>query len=162
KLVEAKLEAAKDDKRVSAFKARVATEAAGLSGAVAGRLEEVTEARVKARGRITRPTALLIDKSSSMHEALELGRQIGALVSAVCEGGLFAYAFDGGARALEVAEPTLAGWERALAGVYAGGPTALGAPLEALARAGRRVEQLVFVTDGNENCVPRFQDSYPA
>jgi hypothetical protein len=161
-LIEAKLEAAKGDQRVSAFKAKVAAEASGASGALAGQLEAVTEARVKAKGRIRRPTALLIDKSASMHEALEVGRQLGAMVSAICDGDLFAYAFDSAARQLHVQDGSLAGWEKALAGVWAGGATACGAGLEALRQNRQRVEQIILVTDENENRAPRFQESYMA
>ena len=161
-LVEGKLASAKQDKRVSAYKAKVAAEAAGVSGAVADQLEAVTEARVKAKGSITRPTALLIDKSGSMHEALEVGRQVGALISSLCVNGLFAYAFDSTARPLAVAENSVAGWEKALAGLYAGGATACGAGLAALAAAGQRVEQVILVTDGFENVSPRFKEAYTA
>ncbi|MCC6421595.1 MAG: hypothetical protein IT429_25530, partial [Gemmataceae bacterium] len=160
--VEAKLEAAKSDWRVSAYKAQVAAEAAGVSGALAAKLDQVTEARVKARGRITRPTALLIDKSASMHEALEVGRQIGAMASAVCEGGLFAYAFDSRAVPLSVSGTSLADWEAALAGVYASGATSCGAALDALREHRQRVEQLVVVTDGHENRDPRFGPAFTA
>jgi hypothetical protein len=160
--VEAKLEAARGDRRVSAYKAQVAAQAVKASGALAAQLDEVTEARVKARGRITRPTALLIDKSASMHEALEVGRQIGAMVSAVCDGGLFAYAFDGRAVPLEVRGSGLAAWEEALAGVHAGGATSCGAGLEALRQSRQRVEQVVLVTDGHENREPRFKDALAA
>jgi len=93
-LVEAKLAAAKTDDRVSAYKAKVAAEAAEVAPDLAKALADVTDARVKAKGRITRPTALLLDKSGSMDVALAVGRQLGALVSAVCEADLFAYAFD--------------------------------------------------------------------
>ncbi|MCI0463853.1 MAG: hypothetical protein L0Z62_43520 [Gemmataceae bacterium] len=158
-LIESKLEAARGDQRVSAYKAQVAAEAARATGELAAKLDQVTEARVKARGRITRPTALLIDKSSSMHEAIEVGRQIGSMVSAVCEGGLFAYAFDSAALPLEVRGATLADWEDALAGVYAGGATACGSGVEALRRSGQRVEQIVVVTDGHENRAPRFGEA---
>ena len=78
-LVERKLEAAKGDARVSAYKAQVAAEAAGAPAELARTLSEVTEARVKARGRITRPTALLLDKSGSMSVALEVGHTTGVM-----------------------------------------------------------------------------------
>jgi hypothetical protein len=107
-LIDQKLEAAKGDKRVSAFKAKVAAQAAQLSGKIAEQLEAVTEAQVKARGRIKRSTALLIDKSSSMHEAIDLGRQIGAMISVLCESDLFTYVFDTEARHITLQGSTLA------------------------------------------------------
>ena len=63
----------------------------------------MADAQVKARGRITRPTALLIDKSGSMELAIELGKRIGAMISAVCETELYVYAFDTMAYPIEAA-----------------------------------------------------------
>ena len=58
--------------------------AADLSAEVRQQLEEVADAQVMARGRIERPTALLIDKSGSMETAIEVGKRIGALIGAIC------------------------------------------------------------------------------
>ena len=160
--IEQKLARAKTADRVSAYKAQVAADAAGADPALARALDEVTEARVKARGRITRPTALLLDKSGSMDVALEVGRQLGAMISAVCAADLFAYAFDTIAYPVEPAGPTLAAWEAALLGIHAGGSTSCGSALDALRRNGQRVEQLVLVTDEAENAVPFFADAYQA
>src|SRR5207302_9448741 len=82
-LIERKLELAKKDRRVSAYKAQVAADAVGATAELAGALGAVTEARVKARGRVTRPTALLLDKSGSLTVALEVGRPLGAWISTV-------------------------------------------------------------------------------
>ena len=82
-MVEAKLERAKDADRVSAFKAEKAIEAAGVSDDLRQQLERVADTQVKAKASITRQTALLIDKSASMEQAIELGKQIGAMISAV-------------------------------------------------------------------------------
>jgi hypothetical protein len=83
-LIEAKLEAAKTDKRVSAYKAKVAAEAADAAGDLARALDDITETQIRATGSISRPTALLIDKSGSMEIAIEVGRQLGAMISAIC------------------------------------------------------------------------------
>ena len=161
-LIEAKLALAKTDKRVSAYKAKVAVEAAGATGELAEALEEVTEARVKATGRITRSTALLIDKSGSMHVALEVGRQLGALISAISAAELYVYAFDTAAYSVEVKGNSLADWEKALAGIRAGGGTSCGVALEWMRRKGQLVEQIVMVTDEGENTAPLFHDAYEA
>jgi hypothetical protein len=105
---------------------------------------------------------LLLDKSGSMHVALEVGRQLGAMISAICEADLFAYAFDNIAYPIEPRGPALADWEKALAGIHAGGGTSCGVALDWMRRKGQRVEQLVFVTDEGENAPPRFQDAYEA
>jgi hypothetical protein len=159
-LVEAKLAAAKGDRRVSAYKAQVAADAAGATAELAQALDAVTEARVKAKGTIRRPTALLLDKSGSMNVALEVGRQLGAMISAVCAADLFAYAFDTIAYPVVPKGPGLADWEKALLGIHAGGGTSCGVALEWMARQGQRVEQVVLVTDEGENTAPFFKDAY--
>jgi hypothetical protein len=161
-LVDQKLQEAQTSTRVSAYKAQVAGAAAGATGELATALEAVTEARVKAKGQITRPTALLLDKSGSMNVALDVGRQLGAMISAVCRADLFAYAFDNIAYPVEPRGPALADWEKALAGIQAGGSTSCGVALDWMRRKGQRVEQFVFVTDEGENAAPLFQDAYTA
>jgi hypothetical protein len=161
-LVEEKLQAAQADARVSAYKAQVAAEAAGATGELGKALDRVTEARVKARGSITRTTALLLDKSSSMHVALEVGRQLGAMLSAACNAPLYAYAFDSAAHPIHPQGKGLADWERALARIHSGGSTSCGAVLDFMRREGQWVEQVVLVTDGAENAPPSFKDAYEA
>lgn len=159
-LVEAKLEAAKSDKRVSAYKAKVAVEAANVSGELAEKLDAVTEAQVKAKGRITRPTAMLLDKSGSMHVAIEVGRQLGAMISSIIEAEFYAYAFDNIAYPIEASGTSLAEWEKALTGITAGGSTSCGVAIEMMRRKGQRVEQIILVTDEGENQAPLFLNAY--
>jgi hypothetical protein len=159
-LIETKLEAAKTDQRISAYKAKVAIEASGADGDLAEALDAVTDTQVKAAGKITRPTALLIDKSGSMEQAIEVGRQLGALTSAICEAELFAYAFDTVAYPIESRGTSLGDWEKALAGIKAGGGTSCGAALERMRRKKQRVEQIVMVTDEDENTAPLFKEVY--
>lgn len=129
-LVEAKLEAAKTATRVSAFKAETARDAVALPTEVKAKLDAVADTQVKARGRIARPTALLIDKSGSMTQAIEIGKRLGALLAAVADKELFVYAFDTIAYPVEAAGPELAAWERALTGITAGGGTSVGVGIE--------------------------------
>ena len=169
-LIETKLEQAKTDKRVSAYKAQKAAETAEVSADLAEKLDQVTEAQVKAAGTIVRSTALLIDKSGSMHEAIEIGTRIGAMIAGICEADLYVYAFDTmaypikvpGADASDAAgkkSPTLADWERALMGINAAGGTSCGVALEMMRRKGEVVEQVVMVTDEGENSHPPFVET---
>ncbi len=155
-LVERKLEAAKTGTRVSAFKAEKAMEAADLSADVRAKLEQVADAQVKAKGRISRPTALFIDKSGSMDVAIDLGKRIGAMISAVCEKELYVYAFDTMAYPIERGGDSLASWEKALQGITAGGGTSCGVPLDAMTRKRQYAEQIIVVTDECENSAPLF------
>lgn len=155
-LIEAKLEAAKTATRVSAFKAETARDAVALPTEVKAKLDAVADAQVKARGRIARPTALLIDKSGSMTQAIEIGKRLGALLAAVADRELFVYAFDTIAYPVEAAKPDLAAWEVALTGITAGGGTSVGVAVEQLRRKKQYVEQVVVVTDEGENADPKF------
>jgi len=158
-LIDSKLDQAKSASRVSALKAGEAIKAADAAPELRERLEQVADAQVKAKGRITRPTALLIDKSGSMDQAIDLGKRVGALLAAVCEEQLYVYVFDTLAYPIQAAGTDLAGWERALAGVKAGGGTSVGVALEALRLKRHYVEQLIVVTDEGENTPPLFVDA---
>ena len=48
----------------------------------------------------------------------------------------------------------LSDWEKAFKGITAGGGTACGIPIEMMRRQKRRVEQIVIITDQEENRVP--------
>jgi len=62
--------------------------------------------------------------------------------------------------AKEETAPTLADWERALAGIKAGGGTACGVAVEMMRRTKQNVEQILMVTDEEENQSPRFVESF--
>ncbi len=158
-LIEQKLDAAKTGARVSAFKAEEAIKSGGLSKDMRTRLEQVADTQVKAKGRISRPTALFIDKSGSMELAIELGKRLGALISAICEKDLFVYAFDTVAYPIERGGDDLASWERALKGITAGGGTSCGVPLDFMSRKRQYAEQIIVVTDEDENTPPLFVDA---
>jgi len=161
-LIEKKLNAAKTSKRVAAFKVGKAAEATNATGALAETLDAITDQQVQSRGQISRPTAILIDKSFSMESALEVGRQLGAMISAICKADLYAYAFDSLPYPIQAGGTTVADWERAMRGIFASGQTSCGVGIEWMRRQGQRVEQFVLVTDGDENQAPRFEDAYRA
>jgi hypothetical protein len=161
-LIDEKLEQAKTDNKVSAYKAKVAVEASSATGELAEKLDKITETQVKATGKITRATALLIDKSSSMNTAIEVGKQLGAMISSICQAELYAYAFDTVAYPIQAEGATLKDWENALAGILSSGATSCGVALEWMRRKNLRVEQIVMITDEGENTPPRFKDAYQA
>lgn len=159
-LIDAKLDAAGKSDRVSAYKAAEAAKVVGdLGGDTKRKLEQITDQRVKAKGRIKRPTALLVDKSSSMSLAIELGKQIGAMLSAVCASDLYVYAFDSMAYPVQAMGTDVSAWEKAFKGIGAGGNTAVGAGIEFLRRKKQYVEQIIIVTDEGENVTPFLVDS---
>lgn len=162
-LVDEKLAEAASSDRVSAFKAIKAAAVVGVDEAVAERLGRVAGEQVKRKGRITKSTALLVDKSSSMTEAIEVGKQIATLVSGIAAAELFVYAFDSMAYPVTTARAEareLADWERAFSLVFPQGSTSVGAPLEVMRLKRQAVEQIIIVTDEGENTAPYFDQVY--
>src|SRR6266508_2355406 len=146
-LVEAKLKATHALKHVT------------LDESTEALLTEVTDARVANSARITRPTALLVDKSSSMTQAIDVAKEVAALVSAICA-DFRVLAFDTETFAVTAQGAERSAWERAFRMVKANGATSIGAPLAKLARERHYAEQLVIITDMGENTAPLFHEAY--
>lgn len=158
-LIEAKLALAQSAGRVSAYKAKVAGDVVGASGELRAQLDAVTDAQVKSKGTISRPTALFIDKSGSMDVAIEIGKQLGAMISSICESELYVYAFDTMPHSISVEGHTLADWEASLRGIKAIGATSCGVALEWMEKRGERVEQIVMISDQRENKAPLWKNA---
>lgn len=159
KVIQDRLSAAKKGKRVAAMKTLEAVKASGVDEEMADVLREVGDAQLKSKGRIKRPTALMIDKSGSMHQAIEIGKQLGSMISTIMDADLYAYAFDTMPYRIEAKGQSLADWENALRGIRAGGSTSCGCPIAAMLRASQYVEQIIMVTDEGENSSPAFLTS---
>lgn len=161
-LIDSKLEEAQKSDRVSAFKARVAADASQLDAETAKKLEQVTNEQVKKRGKIAKPTGLLVDKSGSMQSAIEIGKRLAAMISGVAEADLFVYAFDTMPYPVESKGKDLTDWEKAFKHIRAGGGTSIGCGLEAMRRKKQLAEQIILVTDEGDNTAPYFHDAYDA
>lgn len=160
-LVDEKLAGAATGERVSAFKAVRAAEVAGVDAQTTARLEHAASAQLRKRGRITKTTALFVDKSGSMTQAIEVGKRIAALVSGVAEAKLYVYAFDTiGYPVASAGRGELSDWERAFQNLHANGGTSIGAPLETMRLRRQAVEQIIIVTDEGENTAPYFNGIY--
>jgi hypothetical protein len=160
-LVEEKLAAAATSDRVSAYKAMKAAEIANVDAATVAQLEKVVDEQVKQRGKITKPTALFVDKSPSMTEALEVGKQIAALISGISDGDLFVYAFDSKSYPVIAKGKALSDWEKAFQHLFPSGGTSIGVALETMRQKQQAVEQIIIVTDEGENTTPYFSQVYP-
>ena len=159
-LISARLDKAKTGKRISALKSIEAAKAAKVDDETRKQLEKVADVQVKSKGRIKRPTAILVDKSGSMSQAIEVGKRVASLTSTIMDAPLYVYAFDG--IAYPVAPPAandLSAWEKAFAGIKAGGCTSCGVGVEMLRRNKQPVEQILMVTDESENSSPRFAET---
>jgi hypothetical protein len=176
-LIDDKLERAKSDSRVSALKSSVAAQGNRLDVETVAKLEQIADEQVKKRGKITKSTALLVDKSGSMQNAIEVGKQIAAIISGVTEANLFVYAFDTMPYPVQpklnrgnkisdipegkaISDALYTHWERAFQNIHAGGGTSIGCPVEAMRLKKQIVEQIIIVTDQGENNAPYFGDAF--
>jgi hypothetical protein len=159
-LIEAKLAEAATSNRVSAFKARKAGEVASVDEAMAAQLDKVVDEQVKQKGKITKPTAVFVDKSSSMTQAIEVGKQIAALISGISDANLFVYAFNEKAQPVTANGKALSDWEKAFQNIFPSGMTSIGVALEEMRKQKQSVEQIIIVTDEGENTAPFFCNAY--
>nr|BBH95709.1 hypothetical protein KTA_39080 [Thermogemmatispora argillosa] len=163
-LIDQKLAMATSDQRVSTMKVKKAIEAAQPDEATARRLSRVADERVASKVVIKRPTALFVDKSGSMTTAIDVAKQLAALISAVIEAPFYVYAFDTVAFAIQPPasqqRPTLSDWEQAFKLIQAQGGTSIGAPLAKMTREQVYVEQIIVVSDCGENTPPFFSTAW--
>src|SRR6185312_13420385 len=164
-LIDQKLAGAATDKRVSTMKAKKAIQAANLDAETERTLTEITDQRVAAKVEIKRPTALFVDKSGSMSQAIEVAKQLAGLISAVTTADFYVYAFDTAAfevKAKVAADqrPALSDWEKAFQFIKANGGTSLGVALSKMTKEKLYVEQLLIVTDEGENTAPYLVDAW--
>jgi hypothetical protein len=160
-LIEAKLIEATTSDRVSAYKAMKAAEVAQVNEATVAQLEKVVDEQVKQKGKITKSTALFVDKSPSMTEALEVGKRIAALISGITEAELIVYAFDTYSYPVIAEGRELSDWEKAFKPLRIDGGTSIGVALETMRQKQEAVEQIIIVTDEGENTRPFFNTVYP-
>ncbi len=159
-LVKQKIQAAKQDKKVDVLKAsQVVKNVKGLDDDIKLSFQEITD-KLLQKTKITRKTALLIDKSASMSQAIEASKYIGTLISACCESDFYCYAFDRAAIRVNCNSPNFSDWEKATEGIRANGGTAIGAPLRNMIRRNELVEQFVIVSDFSEMNDPFFAQAY--
>lgn len=159
-LIEEKIEKAKTSKRVAALKSMEAVKATNVSADIKEKLANVADTQIKSKGRITRSTALFVDKSGSQAQTIELGKRIAALISTVAEAPLYVYACDTIAYPIVAQGSDLAAWEKAFQGIRASGWTSCGIGLQYMLSKKQSVEQILLVTDEAENTAPKFFDVY--
>lgn len=95
-----------------------------------------------------------------MENAIEIGKRLAALISGITQAQLFVYAFDTILYPVQAQGVELSDWERAFAHSKAGGGTSIGCALEVMRRKRQIVDQIVLVTDEDENADPYFPPVY--
>lgn len=105
---------------------------------------------------------LLVDKSGSMEGAIDLGREIAALLARMVKGTVSLVFFNTSAKLVDVTGKTLDEIKELTQYERASGCTSIGCALEAAIAKGVEIDGIALVTDGGENATPYFTDVYKA
>ena len=160
-IIMTKLDKAKTDKRVTSLKPKEAIKAGNIKDEeIERKLDSVADASIKKSGVIRVDTAVFVDRSGSMSTAIEIGKRVAALISGATEAAIYAIVFDSMAAMIEPKGTTLTAWEKAFAPIHPHGNTSVGSALDFLSRRNIKVDQIVIITDEQENCHPLFVNAY--
>lgn len=158
---EAALERAATSKRAPALKATRAAEAQKPeAGKVAEKLRGVQERQLDAGAGVEGDWLVLADKSASMHQAIEVARQVAALLARTVRGKVHLVFFDTDPRHLEVTGRTYDEIRAATATVTADGGTSIGCGLAYARERGLEFQGIAVVSDAKENTPPVFCREY--
>jgi len=157
-LIQTKLKDAKTAKRVDALKgAQVAKVVEGLDEETRDLIKSISDTQLKKHGNIGRKTLFAIDKSGSMQDAIELGKQLAASAAQACreEVAPIVYLFDNMATPIDWNTDdgditTKTAWDDKLEMVTAGGGTSPAQIIKAMELRKLDIEQIVLVTDEGE------------
>lgn len=161
-LINEKLEQAKKSKNVSALKSKTAKKTGRIKNEeTAKKLDDIADTQIRRKGVIKVPTAIFIDKSGSMDQAISIGKNVSALISGATESTLEVIAFDTIAHRIVAEGDTMSDWERAFKPIMSHGGTSVGVALDSLIRRNTPVEQIIVITDEGENNFPKFSSIFP-
>lgn len=149
----AKIALAKD---VTSMKHRQSSKAKNAE--VAAVVEAAKDVAVAKAVKITRPTVLLIDISSSMEQAIEIAKEFAVFIGSRLESAdlLYMVAFNDYAREIKPQSLAMSDVEHEMRLLRSGGSTCIGIGLQTAVEKGFEPEQVVIITDGGENRSPRY------
>ncbi len=154
-LISEKLKDGLREARVADFKSLVALKKIRADEEISENLLRLTHERIRNRGRIQTPTALFVDKSGSMSECIDLGKQLAALCSTITDSEFYVYAFDTQAYEIKSSGKEFAEWDKAFRLIKPCGGTSIGSPFRHLTN--QEIEQIILISDGEENTPPYFR-----
>lgn len=149
------------DKKTSAAKAAFKAPTEQMQQSESAAVREVAESMAKASNEKVQKTIkgrvlLAIDKSSSMSQAIEVGKQLGAMIGASCEVDPIIVVFDSNSFYMKAPDFSIETLNKTFRLVKAGGMTACGSPFSYLIQNNIEVDTVAMVTDGEETERPSF------
>jgi len=133
-----------------------------ISDAFVAHRNEVFQHASREKVSIRRSTAILVDKSGSMNSTLSCAPIVTSLCAALAGSQFYVYLFDEIVHQLNIEDVSVESVMRQYEPFSSEGPSSPGAALQALMDEKRAVEQILLLTDGNENSAPFFVPVYRA
>jgi len=146
-IIEQKLKKAQKDERVSAVKATVAADAAGLTGTDREVVTDVTDSQLRGIAEIRERVLYCIDASSSMQYTIELAIEALAGVIPATVNEYYVIAFNRLPYPIAVKDQKYDQIRKSLSTIKASGMTSLGICLRAAAKQEWIVDKVVYFTD---------------
>lgn len=156
--LDAKLTEAATSKR-STLKTQKAVEAMG-EGVLKERVRGLAEKQVSENLSVDGDWLVLADKSGSMHTAIEMGRQVAAVLARAVKGKVWLVFFDNQPRSMDVTGKTLEEITAMTKLVTAGGGTSIGCGLSWALENGVMVDGIAIISDGGEGAYPYFTEVF--
>lgn len=159
---DAAVQRAKDDKKVGSLKAGRAAQAAADAGdqKTAKKMQAVQEEKLQQLGGIEGDWLVLGDMSGSMHQSVEVAKQVAALIAQQVKGQVHLVFFNTDPVQFDVTGKSLEDIKQMTRHIRANGGTCIGCGLELLRFKNVLVNGIVLVTDGGENTRPAFCEAY--
>jgi hypothetical protein len=124
------------------------------------KLRAVQKKQIAAAGGPEGDWAVLIDKSGSMSQAIETGRNIAAQLAQFVRGKVWMVFFDTSPMTIDVTNLSLDQITAGTKHIHAGGGTSIGCALNRLLQEKVEVDGIAIVSDGGEHNAPLFADVY--
>ena len=165
-LIESRLERAAGSTKGTGMKTRLAAEKAGLTGAVAEKLDLIAQARARAHGRIRGQIVVAVDKSTSRRTSIDVSQVVTAMLATICDPDqLLLLAYDSMVLPVPIERLprdqdgglALRDLERAMAAIRPIGKTSPGALITYLRERRIYPDRLIIISDGDENTSPSFE-----
>lgn len=143
------------------LKTSVAAEALADNEVLSGKLKVLQEAQIEKLGGIDGDWLVLADKSGSMESAIEIARQITALLTRSVKGKVYLVFFDVDPQFIDATGKSFEELTAITRGIRANGGTSIGCGLQQMLEKNISVDGIVIVSDGGENTAPFFGKVYP-
>lgn len=127
---------------------------------LSGKLRVLQEKQIDRLGGVEGDWLVLGDKSGSMDKAIEVARDVAAILARVVKGKVHLIFFDTSPRYHDATNYTYEELKALVGHIKADGGTSIGCGLQAMMERGVKVDGIAIVSDGGENTAPYFGDVY--